>query len=197
MRRFLVVAVVGVLAACGSSGGGGGGASSGDGQKYVDAISAKMRAGASGKVFTKTQADCLANGMVDVIGVDKLNAAGLSPSKISSSSDSFKAVGQKLNADQATQLVDVIAGGKCFNFADLVIKSAESSGSNPFGKLGVAKTRCLFNKLLSGAAFKKAMVDSILGRSTDSSAFSSAFGSNSSTFKIFADCGISPSQLNG
>ena len=41
------------------------------------------------------------------------------------------------------------------------------------------------------------MVDSILGRDTDSSAFSKAFGSNAATFKIFSDCGISPNQISG
>ena len=140
MRRFMVIAIVGLLGACGSSGGGS--SSSGDGGKYADAISAQLQKGDSGDVFTKAQADCLASKMVDVIGVDKLNAAGLTPSKISSTDDSFKAVGQKLSESEANDLADVIAGGKCFNFTDLVIKSAESSGtSNPFGKLGETKTR--------------------------------------------------------
>jgi len=196
MRRFVVIALVGLLAACGSSGGGS--SSSGAGKDYADAIAAKIRSGDSGKVFTQSQADCLAKGMVDVIGVDKLDSAGLSPDKISSSNDSFKAVGTKLSESEANDLVDVIAGGKCFDFVDLVIKSAESSSSsNPFGKLGETKTRCLFEKLLSGAAFKKAMVDSILGRDASNDAFSKAFSNQSSSFKIFSDCNISPSQLNG
>ena len=196
MRRVMVVAIVGMLAACGSSGGG---SSSGAGKEFSDAIAAKMRSGSSGEVFTKAQADCLAKGMVEVIGVDRLQSAGLTPSKITSSSDSFKAVGEKLSESEANDLVDVIAGGKCFSFVDLVIKSAaKSSSGNPFAKLGETKTRCLFDKLLSGPAFRKAMVDSILGRDTSgSNAFSKAFGNQSSTFKIFSDCNIKPSQLNG
>ena len=198
MRRVMVIAFVGLLAACGSSGGGGS-SSSGAGKDYADAIATKLTSGPNGDVFTQKQADCLASGMVDVIGVDKLDAAGLSPSKISGSSDSFKAVGQKLSESEAKDLVEVIAGGKCFDFVDLIIKSAQSSGgSNPFAKLGAAKTRCLFGKLLSQAAFKQAMVDSILGRDTGGSdAFSKAFSNQSSTFKIFSDCNIQPSQLNG
>jgi hypothetical protein len=190
----MVIAIVGLLAACGSSGGA---SSSGQGKEYSDAIATQLRKGDSGDVFSKSQANCLASKMVDVIGVDKLKSAGLTPSKISSTNDSFKAVGQKLSPSEANDLVDVIAGGKCFNFVDLVTKSVEKSGDDAFGKLGKTKVRCLFSKLLSGPAFRKAMVDSILGRSTDSSAFSKAFGRNASTFKIFSDCGISPNQLQG
>jgi hypothetical protein len=199
MRRVMVIAIVGMLAACGSSGGGGS-SSSGEGKDYADAIAAKLRSGSSADVFTAKQADCVANGMVDVIGVDTLNSAGLTPSKISGSGDTFDAVGKKLSESEANDLVEVIAGGKCFDFTDLVIKAARSSstGSDPFSKLGETKTRCLFDKLLSGSAFKKAMVDSILGReSSGSDAFSKAFGNQSSTFKIFSDCNIKPSQLNG
>ncbi|MGZ4675843.1 MAG: hypothetical protein ACXVJ7_00735 [Acidimicrobiia bacterium] len=196
MRRWMaVVAVFAVFAAaCGSSGGS---ASSGEGKQYVDAIMKKYDEGDSKDVFTRSQAQCLSEGIVDAVGVDKLKAAGVTPSDISSSSDAFKAVGKNLSVAEAKKLVDVMTGGSCFNFTDLVVKSVEKSGSSSFGSLTKTKVRCLFDKLLNNAAFKSAMVDSILGRDTSSDAFSKAFSNQSDTFKIFSQCNIKPSELSG
>ena len=79
MRRFLVVAVVGVLAACGSSGGS---SSSGSGA-YVDAAM-KSYDDASSSVkdtFSRSQARCLIQGIVDAVGVDKLKSHGVQPER--------------------------------------------------------------------------------------------------------------------
>jgi hypothetical protein len=195
MRRFLVVAVVGLLAACGSSGGGGG-SSSGEGQQYVDAIASKYQTSSS--PFTKAQARCVAGQMVDAIGVDTLKNAGITPSDIENdkSGSSFNEVGKKLTEKQATELAGAITGGKCFNFTDLVVKSLSKNDAT-FRKLGTTKAKCMFDELLNDGSFKQAMVNSILGRSSENDAFSKAFSNQSKIFKILGDCNIKPSELNG
>lgn len=199
MRRFTTMVAlaltVTLVAACGSSGGGS--ASSGEGQKYVDAIMKNFDKSSSAKdVFTRSQAQCLATGMVNAIGVDTLKSSGVTPDEVGGASDPFKAVGKKLSEQQAKDVVDVITGGKCFNFTDLVLKQVkQSGGSNPFGKLSQDKVKCFFGKLLDNSAFKTAMVNSILGRDSSSDAFSKAFSNQSSVFSILSDCNIRPSEI--
>ena len=191
MRRFLVVALIGTLAACGS----GSGSSSGKGGDYVDAMMKSYDDSNSGvkTVLDRSQAKCVAEGTIDAVGVDTLDSAGVSPSDLSKG-DAFTTIGKKLTRSQAESLVGVFTDGKCFDFADLVVKEA-SSGSSTFGKLSKTKVHCLFQKLLDDKAFKDAMVNSMLGRSSSSSAFSKAFGNQSKLFTILGDCKIQPSEL--
>ena len=149
------------------------------------------------QMFTKAQAECVAKGVVDEVGVDTLKAAGVTPADFAESGGPFKAAGNKLSRKQAEGVVSVITDGKCFDFTDLVTKAA-SSGSAAFGKLAKDKVRCLFDNLLKGKAFKQAMVDSILGRSSGSSdAFAKAFSGDAGTFAVFSKCNIKPSELRG
>lgn len=193
MRRFFAVTLVAVfLTACGSDGGS---ASSSEGQKYVDAAMESYKSSkTANQAFTKSQAECVASGIVDTVGVDTLKSAGVTPSDFGESDGPFKALGSKLSRKQAEGVVSVITDGKCFDFTDLVTKSA-SSGSDAFGKLGKEKVRCLFDTLLADKAFKNAMVDSMLGKDSSDAAFQKAFGNQSRIFKIMSDCKISPNEL--
>ena len=202
MRRSLGFALttcvcVFVVSACGSSGS----SSGGKGQEYVDAMMKSYDASSSSTkdVFTRSQAQCLSEGVVDAVGADTLQKAGIAPDDVAKSGNNpFKEIGKSLNDQQAQDLVAVITDGSCFDFTDLVIKQAEQgSGSNPFSKLSKTQTRCLFEKLLANKAFKQAMADSILGKSSSSSAFSQAFGSQSEVVSIFGKCNISPSEISG
>ena len=78
MRRVMVIAFVGLLAACGSSGGGG--SSSRRGQRRTSTRAMKSYDDASGSVkdtFTAgAGASASSRGIVDAIGVDKLKSSG-------------------------------------------------------------------------------------------------------------------------
>lgn len=193
MRRFFALTLVAVfLTACGSDGGS---ASSTEGRKYVDAAMKSYKDSKSAsQAFTRTQAECVAKGLVDSVGVDKLKAAGVTPSDFAESGGPFKAVGSKLSRKEAEGVVGVVTDGKCFDFTDLVTKSA-ASGSSTFAKLSKTKVHCLFATLLSDKAFKNAMVDSMLGKSSSSNAFQNAFGNKSRIFGIMSDCKISPNEI--
>lgn len=195
MRRFLVVAVVGVLAACGSSGGS---SSSGSGA-YVDAAM-KSYDDASSSVkdtFSRSQARCLIQGIVDAVGVDTLKSHGVQPSDLQKQTSPFKSISKDLTQAQAEEVASVITDGKCFNFADIVVKQVSQSGSNPFGQLTKTQIRCFFNELLKESAVKKALASSILGQESSSSALQNAFGNQSKLFSIFGDCKIRPNQITG
>lgn len=196
MRRFigLGMAAVVVLAACGSSGGA---ASSTDkGQAYVAAIMKNYDKSSAQDVFTRAQAECIAKGMVDAVGVDKLESVG-TPAQLSGSDNPFQQLGKQMTAAEAKEVVNVLTDGRCFDFTKLVIKSATRGANSPFGKLTEAQIDCFFGKVLAKPAFKQAMADSILGRASSSDAFTKAFSNQSEVFKILGDCKIKPSQLNG
>jgi hypothetical protein len=194
MRRFLVVAVVGVLAACGSSGG----SSSGSGA-YVDAaMKSYDNASASEKgPFTRTQARCLIQGIVDAVGVDTLKSNNIQPSDLEKQNQPLQSLGKNLSQAKAQQVAGVITDGTCFNFADVMVKEISNSGSNPFGRLTRTQARCFFNEILRSAEVKKAMAASILGQDSSSSALRSAFSNQSKLFTMLGKCNIRPSQLQG
>lgn len=195
MRRVMVIVFVGLLAACGSSSSSG---SSGSGP-YVDAAM-KSYDDASGTVkdtFTRTQAKCLITGIVDGIGVDKLKSNGIEPGDLSKGTSPFKSLSNDLSKADAVRVASVITDGKCFDFADIVIKEMSSSGTNPFGQLSKTQVRCFFNQLLKESAVKKALAASILGQDTSSTALQGAFANQSKLFSILGDCNIKPSQLSG
>lgn len=194
MRRLLVVAIVGVFAACGSSGG-----SSNEKSAYVDAaMEGYKSAPASVKdVMSESQARCLVSGMVDIIGVDALKKADVTPADLKKSDNSpFEKMGKDLTAAQATAVAALITDGKCFDFTDVVLAQMKGT-SNPFGKLTNAQVRCFFDALLKDPAVKQALADSILGKDTSNDALTKAFSNQSKLFSILGDCDISPSQLTG
>jgi hypothetical protein len=194
MRRFMVVALIGLLAACGSSS-----SSSSGGSAYVDAAM-KSYDDASSSVkdtFSRTQAKCLISGIVDSVGVDKLKSHGIEPGDLQKGDSPFKSLSNDLTQAEAEDVASVITDGKCFNFADIVIKQMSSSGSNPFGQLNKTQVRCFFGQLLKEKTVKKALAASILGQDTSSSALQGAFANQSKLFSILGDCNIKPSQLQG
>jgi hypothetical protein len=195
VRRFLVVAVVGVLAACGGGGGGGGGSAA-----YVDAAMRSYDdADADVKeAISRDEAECLVQNMVDIIGVDNLEDAGIEPGDLDDADASpFEALGDDMTEEQSAEIVDVIVDGECFDMVDVVLAQIEGT-ENPFGNLSEEKVRCVFDGIFQDPAVKEAMAGSLLGdEDADSSALSDAVGDESNLFKILGDCDVSPSQLAG
>ncbi len=194
MRRFVVLIALSVAAVgCGSSGGS---ASSGD-QAYVDALMESYDSDGDNSGFTRTQAKCVAEGMVGSVGADKLGKAGVTPKKLAKSGgdNPFSTIGKSLSRTEAEGLVSVLTDGKCFNFTDLVIEQASKGSSDTFAGIEPKKVRCLFDELLSNQAFKTAMVDSMLGREDSSTAFENAFGDQSEIFSIMGKCKLKPNEI--
>ncbi len=196
MRRFIAVMAISIIAtACGSSGGS---SSSSDGKTYVDAMMKSYDADGAKSGFTRSQAQCVAEGVVNSVGADKFKSSGVTPAELAKSGgDSpFSTIGKHLTQKEAEELVAVLTDGKCFNFTDLVVKQASKDSSGTFAKVAPAKVRCLFDELLANKAFKSAMVDSMLGRKSSSDAFKNAFGNQSEIFNIMGKCKLAPNELS-
>jgi hypothetical protein len=195
MRRFWVLATVGLLAACGSSGSSSGAST----DEYVHAAMKSYDRSASSvkATFSRGQAECLIGGIVDAVGVDKLRSHGIEPSDLQDGNSPFKPLGNDLSQSEAEDVAAVVTDGKCFNFSDIIIKQMSGTDTNPFGKLSKTQARCFFDHLLKENAVKKALAASILGQDSSSAALQSAFAKQSKLFTILGDCDIRPSQLNG
>ena len=192
MRRFMVIALVGLLAACGNSG-----SSSSGSDPYVNAAM-KSYDDASSSVkntFSRSQAECLVRGIVDAVGVDTLKSHNVQPGDLQKQSSPFQSLSKDLSQAQAEKVAAVITDGKCFNFADIVVKQLSSGTSNPFRKLSKTQLHCFFDQLLKEDAVKKALAGSILGRDSSNSALQDAFGNQSKLFSIMGDCNIRPNQF--
>ena len=105
MRRVISIAIVGVLAACGSSGGS-------EKASYVDAAMKGYKdAPASTKdVMSESEARCLVEGMVDIIGVDNLKKNGIKPDDLNSNDSPFTKLGNDVSKEQATEVASLDHG---------------------------------------------------------------------------------------
>jgi len=197
MRRFLVVAIVGILAACGSSGGGGGDSSSAEGQKYVDAAMKNYdKAPAqTKKAISESQARCLARGVVDAVGVDGLKSEGITPSDFESGSSPFSALKGKITKEQARAIAALAADGTCLDLLDIVVKEARSATA--LAKLTTPQLRCVYGKVLAKAGVKESLANSILGSSSAGSGddFGRITSDTAAMTRIFDQCNVRLSQL--
>jgi hypothetical protein len=183
-KRFLAATCIAALtlAACGSGSGSGAVTLNAEEKTYVDAMMTSFEKDSS-TPFTSSQAQCLAERTVKAIGVDALKKAGVTPENINGDSGGL----DKLDAASATKLTDLMFGGECFNFGDLMVKAMNAQGG---GKIPDDKAKCLGDKMGSNSAFRKAMTESMTGNTTvDPMA---ALGD---IFKLLSDCKISLSDL--
>jgi hypothetical protein len=183
----MIGAVVGslVLVACGSSGGNG--ASSAQGKQYVDALVKDKSSNGLTKDLTTSQAHCYAAKIVDAVGVDTLQKAGITPQSVSSAKG-LDALSGKVTKDQANKIVDALLSNTCFDFGAVIQKQTPT-----LAKLSVPKVDCLFKNLFDLPAARSELADSLItGKDPD---FDKAFGGSSELFTILGKCKISEQEL--
>lgn len=185
-KRILAIACTAALslAACGSGSGSGAGAVTlnADEKAYVDSMMSSFEKDGS-TPFSTSQAQCLAERTVKAIGVDGFKKAGITPENINGTSGGL----DKLDPASAAKFTDLMFGGECFNFGDLMVKAMNAQSG---GKIPTDKAKCLGDKMASNAAFRKAMTESMTGNTTVDPM--SALGD---IFKLLSDCNISLSDL--
>ena len=186
MRRITALMVVGVIvvAACGSSGGGAS-------KPYVDSLVASKDAFGGKAKFDVTDAEkrCLAQGMIDAIGVDALTKAGLTPANVGDAG-AFKKVGPKLTRGQAEAVAAAIFDKGCVDMTTVLSK--QLGAGSPFAKLSKAKATCLFDAMFKLKVFRDSIVDSILGKSSAGNPFAN---DTSALFTLLGKCKINSSEL--
>jgi hypothetical protein len=162
MRRVMVLALVPLaFAACGGDDGSRSGDSqTTEGQQYVAAMMATYD---EEDGFTEAEALCAAEGTVDVIGVEDLEQAGVSPEELATYEGEGLAPGFTPSPDQADQLVDVFF--ECVDFGKVIFNAAASEeGIENFPE---AKIACVGEKLENDEVFHEAMERELFGASTD------------------------------
>lgn len=104
MRRILVLVVGGLLlGACAESADD----DDGEAEPYVDALAASMMEEDDGPPLDETQANCFATGLVDVVGVDALREADISPDELAAA-DGFGDLDVELPDDAAADVADAL-----------------------------------------------------------------------------------------
>lgn len=110
MRRILVIVAAGLLlGACGDSGDDDttAGDEGGEAEEYADALAADMTEEEDGPPLDETQANCFAAGLVDLVGVDALSEAGISPADFAAA-DSFSDLDVDLPDDASAAVADTL-----------------------------------------------------------------------------------------
>jgi hypothetical protein len=147
------------IAACG-----GGSDSSGSEdkkQEYIEAITAGLENDADGTAsFTTDESTCIAERLVDVIGVDAFVEEEITTTDLAENEDIQM---PPVNEDQREELRSMLFDGDC---ADLSEKIADSFS----GSLGAGATeesiKCLADTIIEGEEMQSYIVDGLLGIDT-------------------------------
>lgn len=164
--KFLIIisAATGLLFAC-SSGEESDGPSP-ERQAYVDAFVAGLEneSSDSGQTLSKAENTCIAEGLVDVVGVDALKEAGLTPENIA---DNTNTELPAVSDEQREQLRELLFDSGCVDMAKAIAGSFQ-------GSLGVGATddqiNCLAETLMENEEMQGFMVDGLLGQENEASA---------------------------
>ncbi|MEY4372513.1 MAG: hypothetical protein RL219_1282 [Actinomycetota bacterium] len=184
--RSITVVVAGVALVASACGGGGGGSASVSAKErpYVDAIAQAI---SEDDTFPggSANADCLAAGIVDIIGVDKLVEANVTPEDLGGSDSlNLSVVGEK----RVDELVDFLLDGPC---VDLSAVMAESITAEAGGQISDKQAKCVSDKVLKQDGFRAVLKQSLLGTADDSQTMD-ALGD---VFGFLSECGVSLSDL--
>jgi hypothetical protein len=193
MRRWTTAAATAVflLAGCSSSSGVTGGGSAGGhdsqtvkGKAYVDAMMADFSSGEQS--LTTAQAQCMADKMVDVVGVSSLEKAGVTPADITNNTLVF---GSFTPTDQqAESMLDGVFTCVDFGkvFADEIVGA--SGNSVPIDKL-----QCVSNAITTDSQFRTYMKQTLIG--LDTQATIPTDGLIPMMLQVFQTCGVDPAAL--
>jgi len=186
--RSMTVAVIAgvalVASACGGGSSGGSASVSAKERPYVDAIAQAI---SEDDTFPggSANAECLAAGMVDIIGVDKLVEANVTPEDLGGSDSlNLSVVGEK----RVDELVDFLLDGPC---VDLSAVMAESITAEAGGQISDKQAKCVSDKVLKQDGFRAVLKQSLLGTADDSQTMD-ALGD---VFGFLSECGVSLSDL--
>ena len=130
-------------------------------QEYIDAITAGLENDADGTAsFTTDESTCIAERLVDVIGVDAFVEEEITTTDLAENEDIQM---PPVNDDQREELRSMLFDGDC---ADLSEKIADSFS----GSLGAGATeesiKCLADTIIEGEEMQSYIVDGLLGIDT-------------------------------
>ena len=165
LRNVIIISVAtGLLFACSSGDENDG--SSPERQAYVDAFidGLENESSDSGQTLSKAENTCIAEGLVDVVGVSALKEAGLTPENIA---DNTNAELPEVSDKQREELRELLFESGCVDMAKAIAGSFQ-------GTLGAGTTddqiNCLAETLVENKDMQGFMVDGLLGQEDEASA---------------------------
>lgn len=155
-----------------------------EGQAYVDAM--MLSSGESG--FSEDQARCVAEGAVDIVGVQALKDAGVTPDMVASGSELLPDFTP--TEAQANAMLDMMFG--CVDFGELMV--SEMAGV----QLPADQVQCIGDALETNETFRAFMVTTMIS-STSVTVDTTDIQMDLTTamLEIFTTCGVDPGSLGG
>jgi hypothetical protein len=154
-----------------------------EGQAYVDAM--MLSSGESG--FSEADARCVAEGAVDIVGVQALKDAGVTPDMVASGSELLPDFTP--TEAQANAMIDMMFG--CVDFGQMMV-----------GQMGVQlpadQVQCIGDALETNETFRTFMVTTMIS-STSTTVDTTDIQTSLTTamLEIFTSCGVDPGSLAG
>ncbi|MBI4933601.1 MAG: hypothetical protein HY828_06960 [Actinobacteria bacterium] len=179
-KVLLGVAMVG-LVACGDDSSGGASAAE---QPYVDSMMSSFETDES-MPLTKPQAQCMAENLVSIVGVDGFEAAGVEPADLANGDLTL----EELPEAKAQAIAALVFDGKCFDFGEMM---ASAFSQDPSVSIPSDQAKCLGDSFAANEQFRSAFAASITG---DDSV--DPFSEVEDLFAMFTECGIDLAALGG
>ena len=154
-----------------------------EGQAYVDAM--MQSAGDSG--MSDLEARCIAEGTVDIIGVQALKDSGVTPEMV--------AEGGELLPDyvpteaQASALLDTMFG--CVDFGELMVAGMG------VGVLPAEQVACIGDGLETDETFRSFLISSMISSASETETTDDPMALQSALIDIMMSCGVDPSTVGG
>jgi hypothetical protein len=155
------------------------------GKQYVAAIMAS----ADTQTFKAGETKCIAEGAVDVIGVETFQKAGVTPESMTNSSESKLLSGFKPTEAQANALVDMMF--KCVDFGTMF---ADAMGATAVS-IPADKLRCVGDQLEVNKAFRASLISSMLDAQTTSTDPAAGGDLESAMLEILTKCAVNLANL--
>lgn len=185
----VVVVVAAVVVVLATRGGGGSTKDSqtAEGKKYVAAIVASS----DSSTFTGSEANCIAEGAIDIIGVKTFQDAGVEPEDMASTGGDDLLPGFTPNEAQADSIIDLMF--TCVDFGKAFADQMGGTGVS----IPTEKLHCVGDQLEVNTTFRAYLLATMLSSDTTSTEPSSGDDVQTAMFEIFTKCGVSLTDLAG
>ena len=191
VRRFAIGAAVAlIVSACGGGDSGG----SSEEQALINAMGDALWAdmqddGDLPEEINEESADCVAETVVETVGYEQLQDAGITAEALESTSlEDLPDPTEDLSDARAAELADGTLD--CINFEELIAQQFAADGS-----VSEESARCVASGLLDEGGFREAMVEGMIGGDAAFDAAAEDSTIAAAMFQTMADC-LNPDELS-
>ena len=182
-RTLMSLAVVAAtsfgFAACG--GDNDSSAPSADAAPFVAAAATALEADPE-MAMNQEQAECFAGRMVNILGVDTLKAAGVTPESMARDVFGDEGMPFDISDSQADDLATLLLDGECISFVDMILGDPEASED-----MTEEQASCMADAFTGSDTIRAVAVASLLGEEVDEATGMAMFGE---MLMMMGTCGL-------